>query len=509
MSLRSILALLLTAFALSACSAIVGSPLDPGAPIRCEIIDGFDPCPVPSSCVDFYCTITFDVCNGLDDNANGIIDEGSPDEPPCDGGARCIGGACLTGCSNEICNGEDDDCDGDIDELLDVDLDMDRISACPTNDDPPDCDDSNASVHPGSSTLGIDAAMETCNGLDDDCNPATGEDVVGTVCPTGSVCQRLPGAVSPICIDLSDCRLTGCTSPDVCDTATRLCALPPDDCRGGAGCPSPLECSEATGNCEQPPPGMTGEDCDDGSECGSKLCMPREAMGLPPSTHMGICGLACCSNADCGSGERCWAPGTGARSCVTAAVYGDASAELCSLPGNCGGSCRLGSVTYTAGAGTSSFDGMLCLGSVSGGDSQYCDYFGLPVPCANGACLDNGACANPCGSTADCDRQYSFAFRNIYYDPICDYRLSSGSLVTACVPPPHAGTGTTGTSCTSNAGCRDDFCVSGRCADVCCSDASCPGSHRCAPIGATLGTTTTSLRDVWLMRCVPDGTTPD
>jgi len=506
MSLRSLCALLLVGCALSACSAIVGSPLDPGAPIRCEIIGGFDPCPERSTCVDFYCTTTFDVCNGVDDDADGIIDEGSPIAPPCEGETRCVGGACLTGCSNEICNGNDDDCDGMMDEGLDVDLDMDQVSACPTNTDPPDCDDNNSSVRPANPTLGIPAAVETCNGLDDDCDPATGESDVGTVCPVGSACQRLPGAASPMCFELTDCRLTACTAPEVCDTATRVCALPPDDCRGDGQCPSPLVCSATTGNCEPPPPGMIGEDCDDGDECASKLCMPREAMGLPPGEHMGICGLACCSNTDCGSGERCWAPGTGARSCVTNAVYGDAMAQLCSLPEDCAASCRNGSVTYTAGGREDSFDGMICMGSVTLGSAAYCPNttFGR-VPCNNGTCLtDTETCANPCGSTADCAPQYPDYFPFTDYDPVCNYLISSGSLVTACVPPLTTGRGTTGTACTGNAACRDAFCVSGRCADVCCSDSGCSGGYRCAPIHATIGDD-----EVWPMRCVPDGTSPD
>jgi Putative metal-binding motif len=493
-------ALFLAASLLSACSAIVGTPLDPGAPLRCEVYDdGFDPCPERSSCVDGFCTVTYDVCNGLDDNGNGVTDEGSPIAPPCDGGARCVRGACMTGCSTEVCNGVDDDCDGVVDQGLDVDADMDRVSACPAEGEP-DCDDANSGVHPANPALGVSAATEICNGLDDDCNPSTSEDVIG-ICGAGSVCQRLPGAISPTCIALTDCRLAPCTPPAVCDTMTRACSMPPSDCRMvGMGCPSPLVCNAASGMCETPPLGAIGAPCQDDAECASALCVPRGALRLAAGPSPGICGAACCSNSDCGAGERCWAPGTGARSCVNAEIYGDATAELCSLPSDCASSCQDGSVTYTVGGTERSFDGMICGGEVLLGSDAYCPdtIFGR-IPCNNGLCLtDSETCANPCERTADCLPQYPEFFAASDYDPVCGYLTTGTSIFTACLPPVSTGTRTTGTTCSSNAECRDAFCVSGRCADVCCSDRNCPGDFRCAPIPAMIGT-----REVWPMRCFP------
>ncbi|MDO8629598.1 MAG: putative metal-binding motif-containing protein, partial [Phycisphaerales bacterium] len=84
--------------------------------------------------------------------------------------------------ATEVCNGLDDDCDGAIDEgagtiwYLDWDGDGygDPSNALLACTQPPgrvadfsDCDDTNATVHPG--------AVELCNGVDDDCDQTIDE----------------------------------------------------------------------------------------------------------------------------------------------------------------------------------------------------------------------------------------------------------------------------------------------------------------------------------------------
>ena len=60
----------------------------------------------------------------------------------------------------ELCNGVDDNCDGSVDEPFDVDLDGHVDIACPGGDD---CNDADATIHP--------AAFENCgNATDDDCD---------------------------------------------------------------------------------------------------------------------------------------------------------------------------------------------------------------------------------------------------------------------------------------------------------------------------------------------------
>ncbi len=149
-----------------------------------------------------------DICDGIDNDCDGTIDEdcssktyykdadgdgyGNPSisasGPPAptgfvDNDQDCDdGNAAVHPGATEVCNGIDDNCDGNIDDLTawyypDDDGDGygapvgEELSACDahpgyvTNNQ--DCDDGNASVHPG--------ASEVCNGIDDDCDGSVDE----------------------------------------------------------------------------------------------------------------------------------------------------------------------------------------------------------------------------------------------------------------------------------------------------------------------------------------------
>lgn len=138
-------------------------------------------------CNDFNINIypfRSEICNGIDDNCNGIIDEGFDQDG--DGYTTCMGD-CDDNNTNihpgaaEICDGYDNDCDGLIDgddpgaalTLWFYDEDNDGfgtsaiavLALCKPTDfvgNSNDCDDENASIHPG--------APEICNGIDDNCN---------------------------------------------------------------------------------------------------------------------------------------------------------------------------------------------------------------------------------------------------------------------------------------------------------------------------------------------------
>jgi hypothetical protein len=129
-------------------------------------------------------------CNGIDDNCNGMVDEAFPDSDG-DGLADCMGdveecdgldndgdglidedwpdvdgdgqGDCDV---QEECNGVDDDGDGEIDEGFDAD--GDGYTECGDETTPGDCDDSDASVHPGAEEVDADLIDNDCDELVDE-----------------------------------------------------------------------------------------------------------------------------------------------------------------------------------------------------------------------------------------------------------------------------------------------------------------------------------------------------
>ncbi len=139
-----------------------------------------------------------DACNGVDDNCNGVIDEGHDDSDgdniadcvdveDCDGidnnGDGTIDeGFDLDGdgdpdCpSSEVCDGEDNDQDGEIDE--DFDVDGDGYTVCGTVDSPADCDDSDATIHPAAIEVEADLIDNDCDALIDEGSWTAGDLVI-------------------------------------------------------------------------------------------------------------------------------------------------------------------------------------------------------------------------------------------------------------------------------------------------------------------------------------------
>jgi MYXO-CTERM domain-containing protein len=177
-----------------------------------------------------------EVCNGLDDNCNGRVDEG----------LTCTG--CVP--ALEVCNGKDDDCDRQIDEEPDVTTNDPRLGGpcgtlTPPNDQAPCQLGTNRCINGSPRCVGfVGPKTERCNGQDDDCD---GQNDIDAVCPGSTQCREgrcvaecvggefpCPGGL--VCRDgfcfPVDCSTVTCDPGEVC--VSGLCVADPDAGAGGS-----------------------------------------------------------------------------------------------------------------------------------------------------------------------------------------------------------------------------------------------------------------------------------
>jgi hypothetical protein len=277
---------------------------------------------------------TEEICNGLDDDCDRIVDEGAdtrcydgPDETEAVGACRagvqrCVGGVLRDVCegevrpSVEVCDGVDDDCDGATDEGFGVD------AACTLGAGT--CEAAGRVVCVGGEgrcdAIAGAPGVDRCNGLDDDCDGATDEETSAACYPGPAAtvgvgaCRRglrrcgadgqlgaCEGAVVPTdeaCGDDVDDDCDGATDEAcgceagarrTCGTDTGACARGLQTCRGGTWSACEGATTAAPETCDG-----TDEDCDGATDegTGGEACYDGPARSL----GVGACGggrLAC------------------------------------------------------------------------------------------------------------------------------------------------------------------------------------------------------------------------
>jgi concanavalin A-like lectin/glucanase superfamily protein/putative metal-binding protein len=399
-----------------------GGPFGGGCQYRYNTrpCDDGNACSTGDVCQTGVCrgTLPLEVCNNLDDDCNGLVDDGIPPTPTtCGVGAcsaigtlSCLAGAFIDSChagtpaaSDATCDGVDDDCDGTADE---------EYQSVPTSCGVGACRSTGTTSCVGGMVVdschaGTPAPNDaTCNGIDDDCDGAVDENYpsVATTCGIGA------------------CHSTGATS---CVGGSVV-----DSCHAGTPAASDTTCNGIDDDCD----GTVDEDyLPVATSCGVGACRATGMTSCVGGTVVDSCraGTPALDDATCngvdddcdGATDENYAPvatacgvgachSNGTTSCVGGTVVdschaGAPSAEICNgIDDDCDGTVDDGAdVISTCGVGR-------CGGSVHrrciGGvlepdtctpqpDGTMCDD---GIDCTTGDACSSGACVgvNQCVS---------------------------------------------------------------------------------------------------------------
>jgi len=410
-----------------------------------------------------------EVCNGKDDDCNGLVDEGGVCNPPvCQEGATrpCYDGpsgtagkgickagtqTCTSGvwgaCVGEVlpqpavCNGKDNNCDGQAD------------TQCPSGEV---C--ANGLCVPNGCGLEGPACPAGFSCQSGACQPIS---CSGSTCPAGQVCV---GGATPACAD--PCAGVTCGAGSTCSGGACLyggCAF--TGCAGGQVC--------AQGQCVADP--CAGATCPEGTFCRSGDCVRSCAYVQCPSGQScsvdGFCVAPSCAQT-CGQGQAC--------------VNGNCVADPCAGVG-----CGVGQVCQSGACIDDPCGFVHCpVGSCSSGQC-----FGGPAPSTGGGQPPRTPKAGGCSSAGGSDLA-GLAFLALALGPRLRRRtrvprVPPVLLLAVALGAGLAGCGGSGSSCPAGqvdcgSGCVDrstDPRNCGSCGAICSSGFVCQGGGCVFPTG--------------------------
>jgi hypothetical protein len=330
-------------------------------------------------------------------------------EPLCDG-VLCPNGLDCVQVGTpmpEVCNGLDDDCDAIVDEMDEVSMNDSRFKMDSNGDGVPDC-----MVAP---------PFDTCKLGTPECKGGMFECVGVLPSPNPNGCGQTDCNGNPIndCPPGSTCYMGNCDTPCadgefpcpggfICDRSVMPALCVPDQC-AKLNCPAGQNCVlDSTTNkfvCVDP---CAGRDCGTGKRCVNGSCVDDSCrtFGCPDGQicvgDPGMCQMDPCFGLECDSSQYC-SNGMCVSLCPTCmkgehCVDGVCQADPCS-----GVNCSAGKVCMVSnGVGMCVAD--VCAGTQCGQDQTCCGGACINDPCQKVKCPAGIACALDDACTASCSQ---------------------------------------------------------------------------------------------------------